>query len=423
MPLSDTAIRKAKPGEKPRKLYDTGGLYLVLRPDGARWWRWKYRRPFTGKENALSLGTYPDVGLADARAKRDAARRLLASGVDPGEHRRAEKAAGKERAANSFEVVAREWFAKQSSGWVKSHASRIELRLENDVFPWIGGRPVADIGARELLMTLNRVVDRGAVESAHRILQNCGQVFRYAIVTARADRNPAEDLRGALPPVKPTHRAAITQPKRIGELLRAIDGYKGSIVTKCALKLAPHVFLRPGELRHAEWDEFDLEAAEWNIPAEKMKMRSAHLVPLSTQAVTILREIEPLSGRGKYVFPSARTANRPISNNAVLAALRRMEFPKEEMSGHGFRAMARTVLDEVLNIRPDYIEYQLAHTVKDPNGRAYNRTAHLRERIEMMQEWSDYLDILKAGDNVLPFHKKDDKDPDRIGIAARKRRK
>lgn len=421
MPLTDTAIRKTKPGPKPRKLYDAKGLYLLLRPDGSRWWRWKYRRPVTGKENTLSLGVYPDTGLADARAKRDEARKLLANGVDPGEHRRAEKAAGKERAANSFEVVAREWIAKQKSGWVESHASRIELRLKNDVFPWLGGRPVADIGARELLTTLNRVVDRGAVESAHRILQNCSQVFRYAIITARADRNPAEDLRGALPPVKQTHRAAITQPKRIGELLRAIDAYKGSLVTKCALRLAPHVFLRPGELRQAEWEEFDLDAAEWNIPPEKMKMRSAHLVPLSTQALAILREIEPLTGGGKYVFPSARTADRPMSDNAVLAALRRMGFSKDEMSGHGFRAMARTVLDEVLNVRPDYIEHQLAHAVKDPNGRAYNRTAHLHERVLMMQEWSDYLDILKAGDNVVPFRKKGDKDSSRIAIAARRR--
>lgn len=418
MPLTDVAIRKTKPGTKAIKLADAGGLYLLLKPNGARWWRWDYRRPHTGKRNTLSLGTYPDTGLADARAKRDAARKLLANGVDPGENRRAEKAAGKERAANSFEVVAREWIAKQRSSWVESHTSRIELRFKNDVFPWIGGRPIADIGARELLATLDRVVERGAIESAHRILQNCGQVFRYAIVTARADRNPAADLRDALPPVKSTHRAAITQPKRIGELLRAIDDYKGAFVTKCALRLAPHVFLRPGELRQAEWEEFDLGAAEWNIPAEKMKMRSAHLVPLSTQAVAILQEIEPLTGRGKYVFPSARTADRPMSNNAVLAALRRMGFPKEEMSGHGFRAMARTVLDEVLNIRPDYIEHQLAHTVKDPNGRAYNRTAHLRERVAMMQEWSDYLDILKAGDNVLPFRKKDDKSPDRIDIAA-----
>ncbi|MCD9026649.1 integrase arm-type DNA-binding domain-containing protein [Luteimonas sp. BDR2-5] len=421
MPLTDTAIRKTKPGPKPRKLYDAKGLYLLLRPDGSRWWRWKYRRPVTGKENTLSLGVYPDTGLADARAKRDEARKLLANGVDPGEHRRAEKAAGKERAANSFEVVAREWIAKQKSGWVESHASRIELRLKNDVFPWLGGRPVADIGARELLTTLNRVVDRGAVESAHRILQNCSQVFRYAIITARADRNPAEDLRGALPPVKPTHRAAITQPKRIGELLRAIDAYKGSLVTKCALRLAPHVFLRPGELRQAEWEEFDLDVAEWNIPPEKMKMRSAHLVPLSTQALAILREIEPLTGGGKYVFPSARTADRPMSDNAVLAALRRMGFSKDEMSGHGFRAMARTVLDEVLNVRPDYIEHQLAHAVKDPNGRAYNRTAHLHERVLMMQEWGDYLDILKAGDNVVPFRKKGDKDSSRIAIAARRR--
>lgn len=412
MSLTDLAIRKAKPGinpkgeptSRPYKMGDTGGLYLEVSPAGGKWWRLKYR--FDGKEKRLALGTFPDTGLAHARAKRDEARKLLAADIDPGVHRRAIKASRIERAANSFEVIAREWFAKQKPVWVEAHADRIMLRLENDIFPWIGARPIAEITARELLVTLNRIVERGAVESGHRVLQNCGQIFRYAIVTERAPRNPASDLRGALPPVKPTHRAAITDPKRISELLRAMDDYQGSFITRCALRLAPHVFLRPGELRQAEWAEFDLDAALWNIPAEKMKMRESHLVPLSQQAVAILREIHPLTSHGRYVFPGARTPKRPMSNNAVLAALRRMGFPKEEMSGHGFRAMARTVLDEVLQIRPDFIEHQLAHAVKDPNGRAYNRTAHLRERVQMMQKWSDYLDHLKAGENVLPFHKK-----------------
>lgn len=404
MPLSDTTIRTAKPAAKPQRLFDAGGLYLEVSPAGGKLWRFKYRHG--GKEKRLALGAYPDTGLKDARDKRDTARKLLAAGVDPGEQRKAAKAAGEERAANSFEVVAREWHAKQSATWVELHASRIMLRLENDVFPWLGSRPIADITAKELLATVNRIVDRGAVESAHRVLQNCGQVMRYAIATGRADRNPAADLRGALPPVKQTHHAAIIEPAAIGGLLRAMDAYNGSLVTKCALRLAPLLFVRPGELRHAEWAEFDLDGAQWNIPAEKMKMREPHLVPLAPQAVAILRELQPLTGRGRYVFPSARSPQRPMSNNAVLSALRRMGYATYEMSGHGFRAMARTVLDEVLHFRPDYIEHQLAHAVKDPNGRAYNRTAHLPERRKMMAAWADYLDTLKAGGNVVPMTRK-----------------
>ena len=404
MTLSDVTIRKAKPADKTQRLFDGSGLYLELSPAGGKWWRLKYR--FGGKEKRLSLGTYPDTSLADARDKRDAARRLLAAGVDPGEQRKAVKAAGEEHAANSFEVIAREWHAKQSATWVELHASRIMLRLENDVFPWLGSRPIADVTAKEVLATVNRIVDRGAVESAHRVLQNCGQVLRYAIATGRAERNPVADLRGALPPVKQTHLASIIEPNAIGGLLRAMDAYNGSLVTKCALRLAPLVFVRPGELRQAEWAEFDLDAGQWNIPAEKMKMREPHLVPLAPQAVAILRELYALTGRGRYVFPSARSPQRPMSNNAVLSALRRMGYATDEMSGHGFRAMARTVLDEVLHFRPDYIEHQLAHAVKDPNGRAYNRTAHLTERRKMMAGWADYLDTLKAGGNVVPMTRK-----------------
>lgn len=394
MPLTNIAISKAKPTGKTQRLFDSGGMYLEISPAGGKWWRWKYR--YAGKEKRLSLGTYPDTGLAEAREKRDDARRLLASGVDPGQQRKATRAAGEERSANSFEVVAREWHAKQSSVWVPLHASRIMLRLENDIFPWLGSRPIADISAKEFLTTVNRVVDRGAVESAHRVLQNCGQVLRYAIRTGRAERNPVADLRDALPPVKPKNLAAITDPAAIGGLLRAIDAYQGTFITKCALRLAPLVFVRPGELRQAEWAEFDLNKAEWNIPAEKMKMRLPHLVPLAPQAVAILQELQPLTGAGQFLFPSARSPKRPMSNNAVLSALRRMGFTTEEMSGHGFRAMARTVLDEVLHFRPDYIEHQLAHTVRDPNGRAYNRTSHLPERREMMAAWANYLDTLKS---------------------------
>lgn len=415
MPLTTIAIRNAVPGEKPYRLFDGGGLYIEVAPSGGKWWRFKYR--FDGKEKRLSLGTFPDVPLAGrkdpengqwtdgARDKRDRARKLLADGIDPADHRKAHKAARADRAANSFEVIAREWFAKFAAGWVTGHADKIIRRLERDVFPWLGQRPIADISAPELLAALRRIEERGAMETAHRALQNCGQVFRYAIATGRAERDLSADLKGALAPVRQTHLAAITEPKAVGELLRAINGYRGSLVTKCALRLAPLLFVRPGELRNAEWCEFDLERAEWNIPAARMKMREPHLVPLSRQALEVLAELKAVTGGGQYLFPGARTPKRPMSNNAVLAALRRMGYGKEEMTGHGFRAMARTILDEVLKVRPDYIEHQLAHAVRDPNGRAYNRTAHLAERREMMQRWADYLDRLVAGACVIPMQR------------------
>lgn len=400
-PLSDTAIRKAKPGPEPIKLRDGGGLYLLLKPDGARWWRWDYRRPVTGKRNTLSLGTYPDVSLATARQRQAEARKLLASGIDPGEARKANKAAGIERAANSFEVVAREWLGKRD--WVPGYLDKVAAWLANDVFPYIGGRPVAELTAPEFLRVARRIEERGAIESAHRILQNCGQVMRYAIATGRAERNPVTDLRGALASPTERHHAAITEPTALGGLLRAIDGYNGDPTTRAALKLAPLVFVRPGELRHAEWSEIDLGKAEWNIPAEKMKMRQPHLVPLCDQAVAILGELHALTGRGQYVFPGGRSPRRPMSNNALTAALRRMGYDGDTMTVHGFRASARTLLDEGLGFRPDYIEHQLAHAVRDPNGRAYNRTAHLPERRKMMQAWADYLDALRDNTNVLPF--------------------
>ncbi len=401
MPLSDTAIRTAKPKDKTYTLTDGDGMYLEVTPTGGKWWRLKYR--FGGKQKRLSLGTYPDTGLKEARGKRHEARKLLAAGADPGENRKAAKAALVGDTANSFEVVAREWYGRQAANWVPSHGEKIIRRLENDVFPWLGNRPIAKITAPEILKVLHRIEERGAIETAHRASQNCGQVFRYAIATGRAERNPVPDLKGALRPVKKTHLAAITDPKQIGNLLRAIDGYEGHLITRCALRLAPLVFVRPGELRAAEWAEINLETAEWNIPASRMKMREAHLVPLSTQAVAILREIHALTQKSRYVFPSVRSWQRPMSNNAILAALRRMGIDKEEMTGHGFRAMARTVLDEVLGVRPDYIEHQLAHAVRDPNGRAYNRTKHLPERRKMMQDWADYLDKLKAGGQVIPL--------------------
>lgn len=405
-PLTDTAIRKAKPGPKPTKLRDGGGLFVQLNPDGSRWWRWDYRRPVTGKRNTLSLGTYPEVSLADARGRQAEARRLLASGIDPGEHRKAAKVAGVEKAANSFEVVTREWLGKQK--WVESYRCKVVAWMENDVFPWIGGRPVAELAAPDFLRVARRIEERGAIESAHRIMQNCGQVMRYAVATGRADRNPVADLRGALAPPMERHHAAITDPRELGGLLRAIDGYAGDASTRAALRLAPLVFVRPGELRHAEWSEIDLDAGEWNIPAHKMKMREPHLVPLSSQAVAILRDLQPLTGHRQYVFPGGRSPKRPLSDNALTAALRRMGFDKETMTAHGFRATARTLLDEVLGWRPDLIEHQLAHAVRDPNGRAYNRTSHLPERRKMMQAWADYLDALRAdtGNVVVPFKPK-----------------
>jgi integrase len=402
--LTDTAIRKAKPGAKPAKLADGGGLYLLLRPDGARWWRWDYRRPVTGKRNTLSLGTYPETGLADARSRQTEARKSLAAGIDPGEQRKAEKAAGLERAGNSFEVVAREWLGKQT--WVTGYRDKVEAWLVNDVFPYIGGKPVAEVTAPEFLRVARRIEERGAVESAHRILQNCGQVMRFAIATGRADRNPVADLKGALATAEGGHHAAITDPLALGGLLRAIEGYSGNAVTRAALKLSGLLFVRPGELRHAEWAEIDLDKAEWNIPAGKMKMRLPHLVPLCDQAVAILRELHALTGRGLYVFPGGRSPKRPMSNNAINAALRRMGYGSDAMTAHGFRATARTLLDEVLGYRPDYIEHQLAHAVRDPNGRAYNRTAHLAERRNMMQGWADYLDGLRTGAKVIPNKRK-----------------
>ena len=400
MTLTDTAIRNSKPADKPLKLTDERGLYLLLKPNGSRWWRFDYR--YGGKRKTLSMGVYPDVSLKEARNRRDEARKLLASDVDPGENRKAVKAAKLEKAANSFEVVVREWYAKYSPTWNESHAARIIRRFERDIFPWIGSKPIAQIAAPELLTTVRRIEDRGAVETAHRALGNCGQVFRYAIATGRATRDISADLRGALPPVKGEHFAAITEPKEVGALLRAIDGYTGSHVVRCALRLAPLVFVRPGELRKAEWKDIDLDRAEWRYIVTKTN--TPHIVPLSIQAVEIFKELQALTGRSRFVFPGARTNGRPMSDNAILAALRRMGIDKEEMSGHGFRAMARTILDEVLGVRPDFIEHQLAHSVRDPNGRAYNRTAHLPERRKMMQQWADYLDKLKAGAEIIPLH-------------------
>ncbi|MCC7082356.1 MAG: tyrosine-type recombinase/integrase [Burkholderiales bacterium] len=400
MPLTDIAIRSAKPQARTVRLFDGGGLYLEVSPAGGKWWRWKYR--FDGKEKRLSFGVYPDVSLKSARDRRDDARKLLANDVDPGEQRKAIKSAKGDRAANSFEVIAREWFAKFSPSWAANHSSKILRRLERDIFPWIGARPIAEIAASELLSALRRIEGRGAIETAHRASQNCGQVFRYAVATGRAERDPTGDLRGALAPTRETHLASIVEPKAIGELLRAIDGYEGSLVTKCALRLAPLVFVRPGELRRAEWTEFDLDGAEWHIPAARMKMREQHIVPLSTQAVEVMRELKPLTGQGRYVFPGARTNGRPMSENTVNAALRRLGYASDQMTGHGFRSMASTRLNEQ-GWHRDAIERQLAHAERDAVRAAYNFAEHLPERKRMMQSWADYLDTLRIGATVIPL--------------------
>jgi integrase len=400
--LSDLQIKNAKPRDKDYKLTDGFGLHLLITPTGGKLWRFQYR--YAGKQKLLSFGVYPSISLVEAREKRETARKQLANEIDPGDLKKAQKAARIENASNSFEAVTREWHERFKTQWSEAHSERILKRLELDIFPWIGARPIGEIKPPEMLSVLRRVEAR-TLETAHRLKIACGQVFRYAVATGRAERDPVADLRGALPPVKNKHFAAPTDPKDVAPLLRAIDEYDGSFVVKCAMRLAPLFFVRPGELRKAEWSEIDLDAAEWNIPGHRMKMKEAHLVPLARQAVEILRELKLLTGHSRYVFPCQRSPLRCMSDNAVNAALRRMGFEKTEIVGHGFRAMARTLLDEVLHVRPDFIEHQLAHAVRDPLGRAYNRTSHLAERKKMMQQWADYLDKLKSGAKIIKFTK------------------
>lgn len=401
MALTDTAVRNAKPGEKPVKMFDERGLFLIVTPAGGKWWRLRYK--VDGKEKLLSLGTYPDIPLKAARERREEARKLLANGTDPGENRKVQKAAKVERSANSFEVIAREWFAKHRDTWAASHADKIIARLENDVFPWLGGKAIAEITAPNVLEVLRRIEKRGTLDTAHRAKGNISQVMRYAIATGRAERDPCPDLRGALPPVKESNFASITEPTKVAELLRAIDGFSGTFVVQCALRLAPLLFVRPGELRRAEWASFDLEKAEWGYFVTKTK--SDHIVPLALQAVAILKELHALTGHGRFVFPGARGNDRSMSEAAINAALRRMGYDtKTEITGHGFRAMARTILHEELHQKPEVIEHQLAHTVSDALGTAYNRTKFLKERKAMMQLWADYLDKLKAGAEVIPIN-------------------
>ncbi|HHV7524485.1 TPA: tyrosine-type recombinase/integrase [Burkholderia orbicola] len=400
MPLTDTAIRNAKPADKPVRLFDGGGLYLEIAPSGGKWWRLKYR--FGGKEKRYSLGVYPEVTLATARKKRDEAREKLAAGIDPGEAKKAEKRASLLAAANSFEVVARGWMDERKTTVEPAQHDKTLARMENDVFPWLGKRPIAEIDAPEILVVLKRVDGRGARFTAHRIRSEISRVFRYGIKEGHCKADPARDLVDAIPPAQTTHFASITEPEKVGEMLRAFDGFTGTFPVLCALKLAPMLFVRPGELRKAEWAQFDLDKGEWRYFVNKTK--TDHLVPLAAQAVTILRELHALTGEGVYVFPGARDRNRPMSEAAINAALRRLGYDtRTEITGHGFRAMARTILHEELEEKPEVIEHQLAHTVPDSLGRAYNRTKFIKARRSMMQQWADYLDKLKAGAEIIPI--------------------
>lgn len=399
MPLTDTAIRNSKPGDKPFKLADEKGLFLLVNPNGSRWWRLKFR--VAGKEKLLSLGVYPDVGLKEARQKRDDTRKVLAEGVDPGAQRKAQKASRAERSANSFEVIAREWLENRKDSVTSGQTDKTLAIFENDVFPWMGSTPVAEVDAPLVLSVIKRIDQRGARYTAHRAKQRISQVMRYAIATGRAMRDPCPDLKGAIPSPQSSNFASITEPGKVAEMLRAFDAFRGTFVVKCALDIAPRVFVRPGELRKAEWDRFDLEKAEWRYLVTKTK--TEHLVPLAFQVVATLRELHALTGHGRYVFPG-RDPQKPMSEAAVNAALRRLGFDtKTEITGHGFRAMARTILHEELHVKPEVIEHQLAHSVPDALGTAYNRTKFLKERKAMMQLWADYLDKLKAGAEVIPL--------------------
>lgn len=409
--LTDAALRRAKPTDKLQRLRDGDGLYLLLRPDGKRWWRFDYRRE--GKDKTLSLGVYPDVSLARARQRAAEIRQQLLDGIDPSAARKAslhapDPSGPASELPDGFERVAREWLQRVHSLKVTpSHAERTRLRLEQNLFPWIGQRSIGSIRPPELLACLRRVIDRGAVETAHRVKQAAGQVFRYGIAIGACERDISADLRDALPPPLVEHHAAIVEPVEFGGLLRAVDAYRGHASVVTALKLSSLVFLRPGELRHARWAEIDLDGAMWTIPPDRMKRTKQekisgqpHLVPLARQAVALLREIRPISGRSEWVFPSPRSYHRPISEIAVLAALKRMGF---DVTAHGFRASARTMLAERLGFDDRVIEAQLAHSVPDTLGRAYNRTEFVAQRRAMMQAWADYLDELKAVAEVVPL--------------------
>lgn len=400
MALTVKQIDSAKAKKKSYRLPDGEGLFLEVPPKGSKRWRFRYR--FEGKEKMISLGTYPEIPLKKARDRRREMRSLVADGINPSEVRKQAKAKAEGR--DSFEGVAREWFAKFSVGWSKGHAKSVLERLEKNVFPFIGGESIADLNAQDMLKVVQRIEARKAIETARRVRQICSQVFRYAVTVGLAERDPAADIKAALPPASKTvkHHASITDPKKIGVLLKAIDAFEGTFVIHCALRFIPLVFVRPGELRYAEWSEFDFEGKQWRIPGEKMKAGRPHIVPLSRQALEVLQELHALTGEGKYLFPSIRTSARPMSENTINVALRRLGYTKEEMTCHGFRSMASTNLNEQ-GWPPDVIERQLAHVEGNSVRAAYNHADYMQERKKMMQAWADYLDGLKAGGKVIPI--------------------
>jgi len=395
--LSDILIKRAKIADRPYKLTDGGGLYLLVHPRGSKYWRFRYKA--SGRESTVALGTYPATSLKAARQRRIEMQGVLEAGGVPA----LVKKRRREAQSNTFEGVAREWLAKQP--FSTKTLAKARWTFEDLLFPYIGNRPVSELSAPELLAVVRRLERRGKNETAHRSKQRVGQVIRYAIATGRAVRDPTQDLRGALAPVRVRNRPAITNPREVGELLRAIEGYRGHVSVEMAFKLAPYVFVRPGELRAAEWREIDLEQAQWRIAASRMKMRREHLVPLSTQAVALFREIHLETGAQRYVFPSPRSSTRPLSDNAITSALRRIGYTGDQMTWHGFRAMASTLLNEQ-GFAPDIIELQLAHVEQNDVRAAYNRALRLQERRQMMQKWADYLDGLRDRGNVVPFRVK-----------------
>ncbi len=406
--LTDAECRNATcpPGKARMRFADSGGLYLEVSPAGSRRWFWKYRKD--GKEGRMALGSHPDVSLRAARLARDAAKLQKSDGRDPVQARKVEKLKASNPTGDTFRTVALEWYDRQAPQWSPAHATRSMRQLERDLFPWLGERKLKEVEPVELLATLRKVEQRGAVETADRGLMLCRQIWRYGVATGRVDRDIAADLKGALSPYRGKHFAAITDPVKLGELLRAIAAYRGGPVVRAALQLAPLLFQRPGELRGAAWAEIDLDAAMWTVPAARMKRGKdgkengdPHLVPLSRQAVEILRSLHPLTGHGALVFPGERSHDRPISENSVRTALITLGYTPELQTWHGFRATARTILAERLDCEPLVIEAQLAHAVKDANGRAYNRTQYMQQRAAMMQQWADYLDKLRKGAEVI----------------------
>jgi integrase len=393
MPLTILQVKAARPAAKAYKLADGQGMYLEIVPSGKKYWRLKYR--FGAKENRASLGVYPEVSLAEARDRRDAARKQLANGIDPNRARREARIAQVTSGASTLEVVAREWIGTQAAGWTPSYKDKVVRRLEIYIFPWLGPIPVNDIKAHSLLSVLRRIEEKGVGETAHRTLNICDGVFRYAIATERTEHNPAAKLKGTLKPTKERHHATIVKPSEIAALLRAMDGYQGADVTRCALRLAPLVFVRPGELRKARWSELDLLKGEWRIPAERMKMGVEHIVPLSKQAIALLTDLHPITGYREYVFPGVRDPKRPMSENTINACLRRLGYNNDEMTGHGFRSMASTLLNES-GWNKDAIERQLAHNERDSVRAAYNKADHLPQRQIMMQKWANYLDAVRV---------------------------